>query len=447
MRQLQPVIWSKGVFLSPQHLQAQDRFSEDTLRFYLESLSFCPWGFRCLKIDREALAKGFFAISIASGLFPDGLAFDIPNTDAAPAPLKLSDCFLEEQRALDVYLSVPDHRERGVNVSFDSAPTETRYVSQEVRICDENSGEPKRIALARKNVRLVQNGGANLSSTALRIARVQRDAVNSFRLDRQCVPPLLDIAANDDVLNILRGLVELLSAKSRELSGVRSQRNERLANFTASDVPNFWLLYTVNAHFPLLRHFLQSKRGHPAELFSTLLSLAGSLTAFSKEVRPLDLTKYDHSEPAACFGSLEANIRALLKEVPPGFESLPLRPFRPGIYSTTFSEDRYLLNTRMYLALGAGVDQAELITKVPRLVKVSSATEIETLISQALPGISLNHQSAPPVPIKLKYQYFRLDQSGTKWAAIERARSLAVYVPSDLISPQLELVVVFPEAS
>ena len=48
MRQLQPVVWSKGVFLSPQHLQAQDRFFEETLRFLSGALSFRNWGFsRC----------------------------------------------------------------------------------------------------------------------------------------------------------------------------------------------------------------------------------------------------------------------------------------------------------------------------------------------------------------------------------------------------------------
>ena len=33
MKQLQPVIWSKGTFLTPQHLQVQDRFIEDSLNF------------------------------------------------------------------------------------------------------------------------------------------------------------------------------------------------------------------------------------------------------------------------------------------------------------------------------------------------------------------------------------------------------------------------------
>ena len=51
MKGLQPVIWSKGTFLTPQHLQAQDRFIENTLRFQMEALSFRPWGFESLELD------------------------------------------------------------------------------------------------------------------------------------------------------------------------------------------------------------------------------------------------------------------------------------------------------------------------------------------------------------------------------------------------------------
>ena len=87
MKRLQPVIWSKGTFLSPQHLQLQDRFLENLLQFHIESLSFRPWGFRSLQINQEALAAGAFGISSASGMLPDGLLFDIPGSDAAP-PLK-----------------------------------------------------------------------------------------------------------------------------------------------------------------------------------------------------------------------------------------------------------------------------------------------------------------------------------------------------------------------
>src|SRR5712692_2958808 len=56
MKRLEPVIWAKGTFLTPQHLQIQDRFLENTLRFQLDALSFRPWGFRQLLVNQELLA-------------------------------------------------------------------------------------------------------------------------------------------------------------------------------------------------------------------------------------------------------------------------------------------------------------------------------------------------------------------------------------------------------
>ena len=69
MRQLQPVIWSKGTFLSPQHLQAQERFVEDSARFYLDSLNSKSWGFLNLQIDAKALSEGTFSITQAARRF------------------------------------------------------------------------------------------------------------------------------------------------------------------------------------------------------------------------------------------------------------------------------------------------------------------------------------------------------------------------------------------
>src|SRR5689334_5364181 len=93
MRRLQPVVWAKGTFLSPQYLQSQDIFHEDLIQFRVDALIGHPWGFRTLEINREALAGGNFAIDSASGIFPDGLIFDIPRADAAPAPKPLAAYF------------------------------------------------------------------------------------------------------------------------------------------------------------------------------------------------------------------------------------------------------------------------------------------------------------------------------------------------------------------
>ncbi len=75
MKQLQQVVWSKGTFLTPQHLQLQDRFVDDNLQFQLEAVSYRFWGFAGLRIDEAKLVEGQFVLSEASGVAPDGLLF------------------------------------------------------------------------------------------------------------------------------------------------------------------------------------------------------------------------------------------------------------------------------------------------------------------------------------------------------------------------------------
>ena len=140
MKRLQPVIWTKGTFLTPQHLQVQDRFLEETLQFRLNAPKFCAWGFSELVIDQEKLATGDFAISRASGIFPDGLLFDIPDADPMPASKSLVEAFEPGVKSLDVFLTVPDYRQRGLNVAVGQRDTSARYVSEVMAFRDENTG-------------------------------------------------------------------------------------------------------------------------------------------------------------------------------------------------------------------------------------------------------------------------------------------------------------------
>ncbi len=448
MKRLQPVIWAKGTFLTPQHLQIQDRFIEDTLGFTLGSLNYRPWGFGQLSINQEALAGGVLSINAASGLFPEGMPFDIPDADPAPPPKPLDQHFEPNQTSLDVYLSIPQYRERGLNVSVSRQGADTRFLAEVAVVRDENTGaSEKPIQIARKNFRLLVEGESRQGVSSLRVARVIRTTAGSYQLDPHFVPPLLDISASDYLVAISRRLVEILSAKSSLLAGLRRQKNQSLADFTASDIANFWLLYTVNTHFPLVRHIFETAKGHPERLYGSMLSLAGALTTFSLKVHPRDLPAYDHDELEACFTSLDEKLRFLLETVvPSNFISLPLKLVQPSIYATALSDDKYLKNTRMYLAIQAEMNEAELINKTPSLIKVCSATHIEHLVRQALPGLTLAHVARPPssIPVKLNCQYFSLNQSGGAWEAVLRARNLAAYVPGDFPSPQLELVILLP---
>jgi type VI secretion system protein ImpJ len=450
MKQLQPVLWTKGTFLTPQHFQLQERFLEDSLNFRLQALKFCAWGFSEIVLDQELLTEGQLAVSRASGIFPDGLLFEIPGSDQPPPSKALAEFFDPGVRALDIYLTVPDYKQKGLNVAGLGRTAGSRYVAEITSARDDNTGSGERpIQIARKNLRLLAANETREGSSALRIANVERTEAGAFRLNPRFVPPLLEVRASEYLRGLVSGILEILSAKSSQLAGSRRQKNQSLADFTASDIASFWLLYTVNSHIPVLSHLLQGQRCHPEELFSELTALGASLTTFSTTIRPRDLPLYDHLNLSKVFADLDEKLRELLETVvPTNVVSLLLKQVKNTIYATAIDQDKYLANTRMYLAFSADSSEDSIIRKVPQLVKVCSASQIDQLINMALPGITLSHVATPPsaIPVKMKYQYFSLNQAGPAWEAVTRARNLAAHVPGDFLNPQMELLILLPQA-
>jgi type VI secretion system protein ImpJ len=449
MRQLQPVIWSKGIFLSPQHLQAQERFVEDSSRFYLDSLSPRSWGFREIQLDAKALSEGRLAISLASGLFPDALPLDIPASDPPPPARTLDECFVPGKESCLFYLAVPEYLQGGMNISVDRGRVSTRFLAQLQMVRDENTGVgEKPIQVARKNLQILSETENLEGSVLLGFIRIIRSEVGMYQVDPSYIPPLLDIHAHPALKRILSNIVELLVSRSSQLSGSRRQKNQSLADFTASDVANFWLLYTINSHLPVLRHFLESSMVRPEMLFGELSDLAGALTAFSNKITPRDLPTYHHEQLGTCFWELDRLIRLMLETVvPSNFIALPLKFVRDTIYAGSIEKDAYFEGSRFYLAISADIKDSELIDRTPKLLKACSATQIETLIRNALPGLRLQHVPTPPrsIPVKLRHQYFAIEQNGQVWESVQRARNLAVYAPSELLNPQMELIILLAQ--
>lgn len=451
MKQLQRPLWMKGVLLTPQHLQVQDRFFEELVGFHLSAASFQPWGFSRLEIDREALQEGSLVVAQAAGLLADGVAFDSPGSDPLPPPRPLGEEeWSGDRERLGVYLGLPEYRPGGRNVSLETGDRGTRYFAEAVLRRDENTGQAEKpIQLARKNLRLLTDADPLDGHVLLPAVRLRRSDTGELGLDPDFVPPVLDIAASERLMTIARRIVEILSAKSAGLSAARRERGRGLADFGVSDVANFWLLYTVNTHLPQLRHLCETRHGHPSELFEALLSLAGALTTFSASVRPGSFPAYDHADLGRCFTGLDATVRELLETVVPAHHvALPLKEVESAIHATAVDHEEYLSTAQqMYLAVASSVKPDELLKKAPQLLKLSSADQVQRLIRQALPGVPLRHVPNPPsqIPVKLDYQYFQLDRSAEEWGAITRSRNLAVYVPSDFPDPRLELVIVLPQ--
>ncbi len=450
MRQLQPVIWSKGTLLSPQHLQAQERFVQDSLRFYMESFGDALSGFAQLTLDSRALADGTLSLQSATGILPDAAPFDLPASEGAPPGRALEPCFADGRPLCTFFLAVPEYRASAMNVAVHRSGTSTRFRAHVEWMADDTGAgsREKPVQVARKNLQILSEGEPLTGSVVLPCARILRTEAGGFAQDASFVPPLLNLHASEALRDLLRGVLELLVTRGAELTGARQSKREALPDFSAADIVSFWLLYTVNSHLPRLRHLLQTEDVAPIRLFEELSHLAGSLAAFSTRVDPRELPRYVHEDPGPPFRQLDAAIRLLLDTVvPTQFVSLPLRRLRDALYTTAIEREHLLKNTRLYRGIRSDLRDADLIERAPKLLKVSSATHIEDLVRHALPGMRLTHVAQPPraIPVKVRQQYFAIDLSGNAWSSVLRARNFAVYAPSELTNPSMELIVLLPE--
>src|SRR5690242_9549868 len=125
MKNRHRVVWTKGMFLTPQQFQTQDQFFEDNLQFRFVASQFANWGVTELDIDSESLGNGTFRLTRCAGIMPDGEPFDMPDTDELPASRGVADHFPPNRESLNVFIGIPEIRARARNVSIPAAEDST----------------------------------------------------------------------------------------------------------------------------------------------------------------------------------------------------------------------------------------------------------------------------------------------------------------------------------
>jgi type VI secretion system protein ImpJ len=440
MKYLSRVVWSEGMYLGPHHFQAQSRYFEDSARFTTSSLWFEPWGLVAAQLDPEALQNGTVSLIHARGIFPDGLVFHMPESDALPAARNIADLFPPAQDAVTLMLVVAPRRAEGINTADEKA----RY-SAEIRVLhDETTGrDEKPVQVGRKNISLRLDTEPLDDLVTLPIARVMRDGSGHFIFDPDFVPPCVEFSASERLMSLLARLIEILEDKSSRFA--RSGQGKSWAEFSTTEVANFWLLHTVNSALAPLRHQYLTRRGHPEALYVEMLKLGGALCTFAFESHPRDLPLYDHRNLAKCFGALDDHIRTHLETiVPTQFINIPLVKRADYFYEAEIKDQRCLDRARWIFGVRSKVSEPDLIARTPQIVKLCSKTGLPQLVKRALAGMALTHLPVPPaaIPVRADFQYFSVSRSGPCWDHIVQTRQIGLYVPGDLPDPEVQVLVV-----
>jgi type VI secretion system protein ImpJ len=447
MKLLSKVVWAEGMYLGPHHFQAQNRYFEDSVHFATTSLWKDAYGFAACQLDADALRNGVVSLVDARGLFEDGLSFDIPGSDAFPKSRDAGALFAPKDDYVSVHLAVPRAVPDRQNLELeDSEGGNTRYRGATRVIPDENTGrDEKPIQVGQKNIQLLLETEITAEFVTLPLVRIIRDGAGHFRADAEFVPPCLRLSASERLTELLERLVQILEEKSSVLAQEQHRSGGRFqAGMAARDVSQFWLLHAINSSLTPLRHLLLAKHGHPEELFREMSRLAGALCTFGLDVHPRSLPSYDHRNSGASFGPLDEHIRRHLEIVLPSQAiTIPLKKAERYFYEADLRDDRCLGRSRWIMGIHSPVGEAELIAKTPDLVKICSGKFVSELVKRALPGLALTHIQVPPyaVAAKVDSQYFSINRSGACWEHILQTRKIGAYVPGELPSPELDLIV------
>ena len=432
------VLWSEGLFLRPQHFQQQERFLEALLDQRVRSGQPYGWGFTSLELDAGALARGEIQINQASGIWPDGTAFSMPDQDPPPETLVVG----PQVKDRLIALAVPVVRQGLPSTSFSGEQSRTvpRFAPAEYDSSDSNEGfnESAPLQVAQLRSQLVVVAGNEGAYSTLGLVRViERRADGQVLLDRNYIPPNLHIEASASLRSWLAELRGLVTQRSEVLS----QRMAEPGRGGTGEIADFLMLMLTNRFRPWLDHLSERRPLHPEAFYTLCIQLLGELASFSNERRlQARLPSYDHDNLETCFLPVMTQLRLSLSMVlEQNAIPIELHDRKFGVRVAIFNDKSFLPTASFILAVSAQMPTEQVRLKFPAQVKIGPVEKIRDLVNLQLPGVVLRPLPIAPrqIPYHAGCNYFELDTKSELWRMLDRSGGLALHVAGDF--PGLEL--------
>ncbi len=427
------VVWSEGLLMSPQHLQQLDLYHEHLVSSRLDALEPLNWGVVNLEIDRRALESGQVRVQALTAVLPDGLVVDCGAGDAElPASRPVEGFFPHTQQVLEVYIGVP--RERDGVANYAEAPgTRARYLVSNRTVPDlTGEGQSLEVSFAQRNLQILFGAEPKDDFESMKIAEIVRDAAGGLALNDPYVPPILRIEASPFILAGMRRLLRLMSTRRRALAESARERGDATVEYNAADVTRFLLLNAINGYLPVMNHLVDMPAVPPRIAYMWLVTLGGQLATFSADFDPIELPKYNYTELRSTFEPLFARITELLQAtVKEHYVSMMLDGREDGMHLGQLTDDRMIGCSKYFIGVRSGLNEQQSATTLPRLSKMSSWSDINSILSAATPGapVEVTYRPPPEIPIKAGVVYFAISTDNNYWRNVVTDRQIALYLP------------------
>lgn len=327
---------------------------------------------------------------------------------------------------------------------------EKRFTAETVTLVDENTGGDERpIEIARPEFRILLEGEPLHNFTTLQAASLVRHASGTLAVDDAFVPPAVTLESSDRLMEMTRRLLELLVAKSLAL-GERHRNASMQRELSPGDITALSLLVTVNTYIPLVNHHLTQRRGSPEELYTTLLALAGALSAQlpGSTAHPRAFPGYEHGNLTHSFREIDELLRAMLGEATPrsNYVRVPLQKLRESLFTAPLEQGLVEGAQFFLIARGDGMSEDRLVNELPRMLRIASPATIDDVLRSYTRALTVEHTHRVPVgmPVDQQANYFQIHKRGPFWDAIRGESAIALFLPAEFENVSIEVVAIQP---
>ena len=422
------VVWSEGLFLRPQHFQQQDRHMERFVETRCQGLVPDGWGFIDVEPERDLLGIGRFGIRRASGVFPDGTPFRMPDDDPLPPALEID----VQVRDQIVYLAVP--LRRAGDAEFERGEAGDRMARHQVREWEardasSGTGDPAVVEVGALSTRLLLASQVTDAYATIPVAHIAEARPDGrVLLDDGFMPTVMHVRAAPRLATFTTELLGLLHQRGDALGG----RVAATGRGAAAEFAEFLMLQAINRYEPLLAHHADSGAVHPERLYELCVEIAGEMATFTSiSKRPAAYPGYRHDRLRESFEPVMAALRlAFAAEMVQVAIPIPIEAKKYGI-SVALVSDRSLYSQAVVVrAARADVPSEELRRSFPAQLKVGPVERIADLVRLALPGVPVLPLPVAPrqIPFHAGFAYFELDQSNELWEQLKTSGGVALHV-------------------
>ncbi len=432
------VIWSEGLFMTPQHLQQQDRYYEHFIGRRFSALTQTAWGVLRTAIDETALQQGQVTVEFFEGIMPDGLPLELTESSVLPTSRPIDDHFPPIESTLDLYLAMPRTRDGIVNVSSDRSQKARWYRKGRLTHDLLAEADAQEIEFAMPSVVLLFGDEPREGYESVKIAEVIRSEAGAYALSYTYIPPCLRISTSSFLMSGLKRLIGAMTTRQRNLSEAQSEAGDVALAYNVTDVTRFLLLSAVNTYVPVINHFRESGDLSPRELYLVLVQLIGQLSVFAKDFDPASVPKFVYTDLRGTFEPLFALVTYLLHAtVEEYFVKLPLESRDDGMHLGEIEDPNFSDCSQFLISVRSSAPFDDIRNKLPHLSKIASWNDMNSILNAAVQGaaIEMAYKPPPQIPIKSGTTYFRIAPDNQYWKNVMVERRLAVYLP-DPFSPQ-----------